>query len=475
MSLYDTYLKEIDNSKEKIAWAIAKGICNGNETEASQYYKGFRDVLLNGATSFFIDIKSFHSTYMREVVALLKELSDFVDYDVSRYVLDNDNRPTAVSINVYSRLKQGSLEKMYYDNFAMYDKIGLSLGTFRMLFEEGGNRKIEELNKLIKKVNRKVSMIKFKDFCSTFKDMIQFSSINKRFDKIKEKFNLENIDDLLDLNTEIDSFFVDESTLSDQQKRILENNKKSFRARIGAKEDYFISEKDALKLKKEIEKIYNFNLYRQAFDNTNLREFFENNDYEYNAHNLKRVFNMLFCIFNATAICSNDDLGKGYMKHCMFGKIILDKSADYQNNIIIHEFIHAVEKLEPNHKNFCDKYSTINEAMTEFFTKRSSKYFDGAILPSCKDNPWCEYGSMYDNMLPLVETLEKSELWDDFVNAKFFGKTKELEEKIGVSTMNKINKCFMGAFCLPISDIYSQRVYARDLEKVLRKIVVKKI
>ena len=109
--------------------------------------------------------------------------------------------------------------------------------------------------------------------------------IGKQFDEIKKKVKVSTLEDLLFMGIEMESFFIDTSNKSDNQKKIIERNKDSFRKRMGVGKDYNLDKETYEVLKNQINQIYNFNLYRQALDNSNLKDFFSYYGYEYNGHN----------------------------------------------------------------------------------------------------------------------------------------------------------------------------------------------
>ena len=67
-------LKEIEDSKEDIARAIALSVCNGDEVVARENYGYFKYVLVNKTKPFIVEVKGFSSTYMKETEALIKKL-----------------------------------------------------------------------------------------------------------------------------------------------------------------------------------------------------------------------------------------------------------------------------------------------------------------------------------------------------------------------------------------------------------------
>ena len=95
---------------------------------------------------------------------------------------------------------------------------------------------------------------------------------------------------------------------------------------------------------------------------------------------------MLIGVFTATGTCNEANFGKGDAKYCFFGKQILDKSPGFINNIIVHEFIHSLEIYNSKTNKFCIKYRNVNEAMTEYLTRKSTIFLEKNIIQSRGDN-----------------------------------------------------------------------------------------
>ena len=463
---YESEILEIENNKEMIARAISMGIFDGDEKRAREHYPRFLEDIKN-TTVFFLKVNSFETRYTIERKKVVKELSDFVGYDTLPYL----DKQCAMAIRPFFKDVSDGFIEFYKKNSKRYARYGIGYEALERLYKE---EKIEELNKIIEKIDKYQAFKFVREQSMNSKERKELPIIGKQFDELKAKFKLSNLDDLLILGVEVESFLVDTSNKSEAQKKIIERNKAQFRKRIGAKEDFELTKENVELIKNQINQVYNFNLYRQALDNSNLKEFFQNNGFEYNGENLEHVVGMLMSVLPAAAICGTHEFENGKTKHCMYGAFILDKTIVHQNMIVTHEFIHALERVNKDEKPFWRRYCSINEAMTEYFALRAQNYLEGNVLSSHTSNPDSEYTCAYTNMLPLVEVLERSPYWNDFLDAKFNGNVDALVKKIGKNNMRKIRDIFICSNCLETNDIDSQRSYAASLEKLINKIYARR-
>jgi len=466
---YLDQIRAIDSKKADIARAIALAVAEGNDRKFNEYYDGFKDILENKTRSFFVEIKDFSSIYKTEVKAMLEELSKFVGKNIGEYIFKEGKYVSFKDIKINSNIEKSEVEKLFDKNKSVYESLGIYESDIHRLYNDGGKEKIKGLNKLIEKFRKKTFMFDLKEQFCVIKESLQMIFISKQFDKLKAYYKLRTLDDLLVLHTEVASFLIDESKLNREQREIVEKNRNSYRKRVGVNEDFYISKKDVLKLNKEIEKIYNFNIYKQMFDNTNIKDFFELYGYEYNSKNIRGAFRFIVQQFTVTGTCTNFSFDNNDVKHCFFNYKILEDDAESQNNIILHEFIHALEILEDIDVSFCARYRFINEAMTEYLANKASKYLNNNIL-SDKENKYCKYGTLYDSMLPLVERFSSSIIWDEFVKVKFYGNLDKFESKIGYNDLYKISMCFDEAFKLNIDDIEGQKRCVEKLDGIIKKV-----
>lgn len=463
---YETEIKEIENSKDRVAWAIAMSVCNGNESKARECYPRFLEDLKNTSV-FFLKVSSFETRYTIERKAVIKELSKLVGYDTLPYI---DKQCAMAKRNFFKGVSDEFIS--FYNRTAKkYGKYGVGYEAIEKLYHEG---RIKELDEKIANIDKYQAYRFIRESASNKNEVKELDIVGKQFDEIKAKFKVSTLEDLLFMGIEMESFFIDTSNKSELQKKIIERNKDSFRKRMGVGKDYNLDKETFEALQNQINQIYNFNLYRQSLDNSNLKDFFDYYGYEYNGHNLKHTVGMLMSVLPAAAICGTHNLGDDKNKHCMYGAFILDKPTYNQNMVVTHESVHALERVCGEGKPFWRSYCSINEAMTEYFALRAQQYLKGNVMESHNNNPDGEYSCAYTNMLSLVEVLEKSPYWNDFLEAKFNGKNEELIQKVGRNNMRKIRDLFISCNCLETIDTYSQKHYAETLEKLINKIYLRR-
>ena len=82
---YSSEIKEIQNSKPKIAMALALGIFNGSERKALEVYPGFL-ADLEATSVFFLEVKSFDTTYTLGRKKAINALADYCGYEVLPFI-----------------------------------------------------------------------------------------------------------------------------------------------------------------------------------------------------------------------------------------------------------------------------------------------------------------------------------------------------------------------------------------------------
>ena len=109
--------------------------------------------------------------------------------------------------------------------------------------------------------------------------------------------------------------------------------------------------------------------------------------------------------------------------------------------MIIHELIHSLESYVKEFRPFNSECKSFNEALTEYFALEAYKYMDGNIISEVIAQNNHEYSSVYECMLPLVEVLRDSTLWNDVVYCKTTNDYSLLKDRIG-GHATKISKIF---------------------------------
>lgn len=464
---YDKQISEIEQNFEQIAYVVAMAISDGDKKNASEMYNHFVEILKNDVILFFLETSDIYNSYEKKLISMLDELGNYVELDLKSIVFLR-------TMNVFdshlfgNNPEEKECEELYKERKEKYAKLGIAYNIFSKFYAANGIEGVKKLDSMVDNVNKQLFMRSAKSFFSSISEVLGFKLfVNKQFGKFNSTYGVKSLDDLLILNTEIDSFFVDEKFLNPEARKIIEENRRNFRKRIGAKDNYLISKWKAAKLKKQINRIYNFNLYTEIFNKTNLKDFFIKYGYNISSENLSTSLQLLYTIYShASGLCSTwCNFGKGN-KRVVFlsSNLALNGSIhDIQNAVIIHELIHSLEKINAKFKHdFPYKYRNINEAITEYLTKKSLKYLKKNILSLAKeDNLFDRYSSAYDPMMPLVDKLAQSDLWSYFLKAKFAGDIKGLENKIGLDNMKIISACF--------DEVYKFRDDA-TIEKALKQL-----
>lgn len=443
---YEGQIKQINDSKEDIARAIALAVYDGDEKKAEKAEAYFRHVLVNETSAFIYDCDGLYNEYFLKVKDIINEISDKVGRDIyyeATNILIN-NKKQAVISTIDDDLPKGEAYSIYKQYEKYYSDLGLRYRDIYNLYNDGGIDKVNELNSLIKKYNDKTFMFNFRLEFSMVKELHLLKSLNKKFDNMKKKYNIDTMDDLLTLNNEVSAFLVDESKLDKDSKEIVLENRNNYRKRMNLKDDCMLSQENAKNIIKDIEKIYNFNLYRQMFENTNIKDFIDMNKIEYTESNLNKLFGILFHL-KTSGLCHQNNFGKGNKSYCFYRSDILEDYTKFQDDVIVHEFVHALEKrIGKNRRFFRAKYNNINEAITEYISKKAIDNLEKSVLvPTSEKNlTYSNKYTIYEGMLPLVEVLKKSKFWDDFLKAKFLSDVKGLERRVGPINMKLISSYF---------------------------------
>ena len=84
---YEEQIKQINDSKENIARAIALAVYDGDEKKAEKAENYFRNILVNETKTFIVDYDVLHTKYYMDLKAIINEISEVVGYDVSKFAL----------------------------------------------------------------------------------------------------------------------------------------------------------------------------------------------------------------------------------------------------------------------------------------------------------------------------------------------------------------------------------------------------
>ena len=289
---------------------------------------------------------------------------------------------------------------------------------------------------------------------------------------MQTEYNVRNLNDLLELNEEISAFLIDIEEVSGEQKVIVEAKRNSFRQRMNKNEDFVLQEKEAMFLQRKISDIYNNHIFCEIFKTTNFKEFFEFYGYEINSKNLGYAVFLYFDILNSVANCSKLTFGENNKSLCLFKlNQIININCEEQNNLILHEFVHSVDSYDGSCivKSFADLFNFLNEALTEYLAIDSLKYLKNNILNIDNVPKERTVVSTYVCMLPLVEKLKSSCIWNDLLIAKLDGNDVEfIEKRIGYGNLKTIEECFSQTY-KNMDDKQILEENSAKLDKILSK------
>jgi len=245
-------------------------------------------------------------------------------------------------------------------------------------------------------------------------------------------------------------------------REILFSFNKEFVMRIGENKTCFLSRFQALGLKKKIESIYRDNLFEEVFVKGKLSDFVDYYKISYENLNISRLMYLYVDLNNSLGLCTRENFGDGNKCYCFFSNEILEYDEKDLNRVIIHEFIHSIEKDSNLSSSFMVACKYLNEALTDYFAYKALDYVDKPLVEYERERISFSGGSMYDCMLPLIEIMKKSSIWETVIEAKLENDANILIKKIGLANFNEINMCF--------NDTYKSWMDKKELSKNIVKL-----
>jgi len=462
-------VKCVEENKSYIAGVIARVFADETGKDVDEYYSKFCDAI-NSAIPYFISNKKYTSKYQKGVDALVKKINDAVGYDIKPYFF-KEIKFLKNSYKFFHKIEflnendiNIEIEKKIYDkNYNNYFSIGLTFEMFYKIRRLDGQVAIDNLNLLINKLKNKTFMYKFKRGCSVFLDFyISKSYINDNLNDLVRRYKVKDLNDLMILHSEVCSFIVKEDELDEESLRVINENKNNFRKRIGENKTCFLSRFQALGLKKKIESIYRDNLFEEVFVKGKLSDFVDYYKISYENLNISRLMYLYVDLNNSLGLCTRENFGDGNKCYCFFSNEILEYDEKDLNRVIIHEFIHSIEKDSNLSSSFMVACKYLNEALTDYFAYKALDYVDKPLVEYERERISFSGGSMYDCMLPLIEIMKKSSIWETVIEAKLENDANILIKKIGLANFNEINMCF--------NDTYKSWMDKKELSKNIVKL-----
>lgn len=433
-------------SKEEAASAIALAFANGDSKKAHSYYFEFFDVINKSKIFIFRNGGKALTKYDMKINGILKEVAFIIGEDVNKVrgkfinernddEIDNSSKPNLEGIKKIDCLR---LKNDYYFSEDMFLKLGISFQKYIDIYRSKGIDKALELSSNVKKLKRIYKFYELKSAYSEKKDRKDFFPIMYKIPVMAEKYNIKSIEDIMNFYCEICSCLVDENSLGKNEKKHVECNKNSLISRVGNKG--IINNRNELKrLKKTVEKMYENEFIKKSFFESNLNDFFIRNNISITKKNLEQVVYLIFSSYFTCAYNTRVKFDEGVFNISVFRDEVLQRGYLCQNEIIIHELIHSFEPYDGSARMY-DKCCYLSETMTQYFTLQSLKYLNKNIVEG-ETIEGDGFSCSYNFMLPMLDVIRKSPLWNDFVYCKLTNDYSLLIDRIGDDAM-KIAKTF---------------------------------
>lgn len=452
----------IDRKKEEIAWAVALAITGGDEERAKSYFPYFLEDM-NKTKSFIFKTVDSKNEYSLIIDKLFEDIEGIVGVkDLKEKFFGrrkvNDVLNSNVNLNFISKQDQEKLYKAYSSRAKTFRKMGVSYYSFVKVYREKGLNVALDLAKKVKYLEKKISMYETKLGWARFKELFQFNLAKSNLGDLIEEYNIISIDDLMNLYSEVCSFLLDEKKLSEEERNIVKENKINFSYRT--RDVSIIDDKKRLEsLKKKIEKICSNRLMNDCLEKSNVKDFMEKYNITLTKSNLEVAMNLYYYVYSVDGFYTRAKFDGKYEKVCFFNDYVFDQDSRQQDLVIIHEFIHSLEVVSKYQmeKPFNIHCKFMDEAFTQYFTYEAMKYMKSNVIEDNHIENDIKYINSYDCMIPLVELLKKSTLWNDFVSCKLSNCYSLIEDRVGYGTARRI------------SEIFAETYHARDEEDGLTK------
>lgn len=437
MKQYEQFVDEIISKKGEISKAIALAVSGGNEERAKKYFPSFYK-MISESKMFIFEEKRIFSKYEKEVDAILDRIGECFGHRIHGFFYNGISFGYAFdplkakSVEGIPVEEERNLHKAYLSCSKMFLKLDITYDDFVKFYRREGFENSIRLAREVKTLQKKTMMYDLKKDFSSFSAFVSFSRKIEKFGDLAKKYNISSLDDFMKFHSEVSSFFVDTSTLSEEEKVIIEENKKSFLNRV--KDKNIVNNVHKLeKIRRQCESFFNDEFIKKIFLDTNLRDFFDRYSISLSKENLRNIANMCLhtmCVSGTRTFLEID----GKYESVVFIRSNVYKSDSFwQNSVTIHEHVHCLESVNTSSltKNFNVKCNALNEAMTEFIAKEALKYLSSNILEDNDVQEGIKHECVYDCMFPLLDVLKNSELWEDLLFCKLNNDYCFLEERIG--------------------------------------------
>ena len=424
----------INSKKEEISYCIAMAIANNSNLKFDDIYKYVKN-RVDSAIVIAPTVPFFESTYDKKLNKLIEEVNELVFFDIEPYI----NNKIRIMSSSYIKDEDTEIINKYNKNIDLYERVGINFDKYKVLYFFYKDDGMKIIDSKIKKIVKKAYLSDFKRSFSSLIDAINYKKKIESFDKVFKKYNIKSIEDLIDFRNELLSYTVNENNYGEEEKKIILDNRKALCKRVND-ENFSLSSEEAKKMIDKLDEIFNLEAFNVIFSEDIWKNIIEK--LGVSSKNIGSLTGAYASLMNSTAMCSKFfDKNHESVVYCMFPEILFSAPVKSINDAIMHEFVHSVDAHNKNGRNsFTNKYTLINEAITEYLSLKAIKYLNGDILDIKNDGEMA--GTVYDPMLSLVEILKSSNIWDDLLNAKLSDSVVELEKKVGAYNMTKINSYF---------------------------------
>ena len=443
MTDLNVIMDSIDSSKENIARAIALAFANGDDNKASYYYEDFLKSINDSRAFVFKKYENVYTSYGKKLEGILNKISDFLGEDVKeKFYKKRDYRRSYSDCKINLKVIDGDdllkLNFNYYFNENMFLRIGVTYYKYITIYREKGVEKAIELSKLVKSLKRLDRFHELKASFSEKQDRKEFFSQIYKVPEMIQKYNIESIGDIMSFYTEICSCLVDEANLGEEEKIFVNDNRTKIINRMG-NEELVNNRKELKKIKKFVESMCENEFTKKLIIDSNLNDFFVRHGISVTKKNLEQALFLFLCSHFSAGVNTRIKFEEGAFNVSIFKNSALEQGYLCQNEIIIHELIHS---LEPHSTSWPmnDRCLYLNETMTQYFTLESLRYMGDNIVQK-ETNRGPRFSCSYNFMLPMLNVIKRSPLWDDFVYCKLANDYSLLIDRIGEEAI-KISRIF---------------------------------
>lgn len=477
MKNLNNFIDEINFKKKEIAMAISLAINNGDMEKAQKEFSYIHETI-DRANVFIFKTNNIRNSYAASLQVLMDEIKDCLGYNIQPYIYSKAPigyayDPFTYDLEGLNEITIKKLKKTYFPNSKMFLKIGVSFNNYIKFYKSHGIEETIRLSNLVSKLARKKSFFSLKNSFSSIKDFIGLEKDMEKALDVIDEYKISSLDDLFELYTLVSSFDIDITNLNEEEKTIIDDNKKRLYDLFNNK-DSIVNLKSVKKIKLKLEKVFNNEMISLMLKNSNIKDFMDRYDIEFNSSNLLEILKAYVYVHGVDGYRTISLFGSKKFNMVFFNDKLFSNDNSWQNEVILHEFIHCLENNDRSsiEKPLNVKCKYLNEVMTQYIALEAKKYIKGNIIKEEVEKKVTNE-SVYKCLMPYIEVLRESALWNDLLACKKINDYSLLEDRIGENAM-KIAKIFdrvyAGEF---VSYAFDTRVEKDEDLKLLVSIVYK--